>query len=256
MNAPTDLLAAWRAEEQAPFTGWDFSHLAGRMHEEDPPWSYPARAGELLPRAHAALDIGTGGGERLLALRAQWPPVLVATEDYPPNVLLSASRLAAQGGHVVVAPAGAAGALPFRPGAFEVVLNRHAGLNPPEIARVLAPGGIFYTQQVHGLWAQDLSALFGARPPWPDSTPEKYVPELKAAGLAVTHAQEWRGRLSFTDVGAIVYYLRAVTWLVPGFSVDAHVETLLDLHARRQRGAPLSFAARLYVIEAAKPQSA
>jgi hypothetical protein len=32
-----ELIASWQQEEQAPFTGWDFSHLDGRMLEEQPP---------------------------------------------------------------------------------------------------------------------------------------------------------------------------------------------------------------------------
>lgn len=95
MNVPSELIAAWGAEEQVPFSGWDFSHLSGRMVEELPPWSYTERASELLRNAEGALDIGTGGGERLLEMRASWPRLVVAIEDYPPNVLLSAQRLAA-----------------------------------------------------------------------------------------------------------------------------------------------------------------
>lgn len=249
MKKNEQLIAAWEAEEEKPFSGWDFSHLNGRMIEEQPPWSYVRRAGELLQSARSALDMGTGGGERLLELRAQWPPVLVATEDYPPNVFLCARRLS-PGAAVTVARLGATDALPFAGVAFDVVLNRHSGINPPEVARVLAPSGVFYTQQIHGLWALDLLSFFGAVPQWPDATPQKYVPMLEAAGLGVTHVEEWSGRLQFTDVGAIVYYLKAIPWLVPGFSVERYLDDLLRLQARLDRGEPLVFLARKYVIEA------
>ncbi len=45
-----------------------------------------------------------------------------------------------------------------------------SGFNPDEVARILAPGGTFLTQQVHGLWAQDLLEAFDAKPQWPDET--------------------------------------------------------------------------------------
>jgi len=252
MNIPTDLIAAWRAEEQEPFSGWHFSHLSGRMIEELPPWSYTERASELLRNAECALDMGTGGGERLLEMHASWPRLMVAIEDYPPNVLLSARRLAAQRGHVVMSRADAEYPLPFVTGAFDVALNRHSGFNPSEVARVLAPGGVFFTQQVHGLWAEDLLAVFGVRPQGPDATPQRYVPELESAGLRVTHVEEWQGRFRFTDVAAIVYYLKAVPWEVPGFSVDTHLDALLRLQAQLERGEELAFIARSYVIEARK----
>lgn len=238
-----DLIGAWKREERLPFSGWDFSHLAGRMVEEEPPWSYPARS---------AFDMGTGGGERLLALREHWPPRVVVTEDYAPNVRLATERLAPLGVRVVVVELSDDGGLPFAEGSFDLVLNRHSGLNPAEVGRVLAPGGTFLTQQVHGLWAHDLIEAFGARPQWPDAAPERYVPRLRAAGLTVVEAREWSGRLRFTDVGAIVYYLRAVPWLVPGFTVEGHVEHLTALQRRLDAGEQLSFVARKYLIEARK----
>ena len=183
-------------------------------------------------------------------LRAHWPRTLVATEDYAPNVRLSAQRLAPHGAAVVVARLDKASALPFANEAFDVVLNRQSGLHAPEVARVSAPSGVLYTQQVHGLWAADLLAVFGASPPWPDATLQNKAAGLEAAGFTLLDTDEWSGRLQFTDVGAIVYYLKAVPWMVPGFSVDTHLDALLRLQARLDRGEPLVFLIRKYVIEA------
>ena len=86
-------IESWRQEEHQPFSGWDFSYLKGRMIDEKPPWSYPERAVELMEHSSALLDIGTGGGEKLLALRDHWPAKVVVTEDYPPNVELAREQL-------------------------------------------------------------------------------------------------------------------------------------------------------------------
>jgi SAM-dependent methyltransferase len=247
-----DLVETWKREEQHPFTGWDFSHLDGRMIEEQAPWSYSTRAAELMRQASSAIDLGTGGGERLLKLQAHWPKRVVATEDYPPNFGLAAERLAPLGAQAVDAPVTNHDPMPFADGEFDLVLNRHSGFNAREVARILAPGGAFLTQQVHGLWAVDLLAAFGAKPQWPDATLDKYVPQLKAAGLTITQAQDWSGQISFTDVGAIVHYLKAVPWLVPGFSVATHLKPLLALQQRLERGDSLSFVSRKYLIEAHK----
>src|SRR5215217_1839997 len=105
----------------------------------------------------------------------------------------------------------------------------------------VTPGGSFLTQQIHGLWADDLLAVFDAKPQWPDSTPDKYVPGLKSAGLRIVETKDWMGRLAFTDVGVIVYYLKAVPWLVPGFSVDSHLNYLLKLQGHLEAGEALTF---------------
>jgi SAM-dependent methyltransferase len=247
-----ELIETWKREEQQPFIGWDFPYLDGRMIEEQAPWSYSSRASELMSRASSVVDLGTGGGERLLKLQKYWPKKVVVTEEYLPNFRLATVRLSPFGVQVVDVRLADDGTMPFANGEFDLVLNRHSGFNAKDVARILAPDGTFLTQQVHGLWAYDLLAFFGAKPQWPDATLGKYVPQLKAAGLTIADTQEWSGQLLFTDVGAIVYYLKAVPWLVPGFSVETHSKHLLTLQDRLESGESLAFGARKYLLEAHK----
>ena len=247
------LIENWKLEEEQPFLGWDFSYLEGRMIEEQPDWSYPARAAELMRQVSSVLDLDTGGGERFLKLRPSWPPNVVATEHYPPNFRLATERLTAFGAKVIDVQLSDFDLMPFREAEFALILNRHGSFNADEVARVLTPGGTFLTQQVHGLWAADLLSAFDAKPPWPDATAEKYLPRLKAAGLKIVDCQDWSGKLMFTDVGAIVYYLKAVPWLVPEFSVESHAKYLFNLQEQLQSKQSLTFSARKYLIEARKP---
>ena len=246
---PEELIESWKREERHPFTGWDFSYLEGRMIEEKPPWDYPARAAELMQNSSSALDIGTGGGERLMELQRHWCKKMVATEDYPPNLKLAKERLEPLGVRVECTREDL---LRFADKEFELVLNRHTSLNCTEVARILAPRGVLLTQQIHGLWAQDLLADFDVKPQFPHSTPSYYIPLLKRAGLTIVKMEEWKGSFRFIDVGAVVYYLKAVPWLVPGFSVDKHLENLLKLQKQIENTGKLVFEARKYLIEAQK----
>jgi SAM-dependent methyltransferase len=176
----------------------------------------------------------------------------VVTEDYPPNFRLATKRLSSFGAKVVSVRLTNYDLMPFADGEFDLVLNRHSAFNSSEVARILAPGGVFLTQQVHGLWAHDLLAAFDARPKWPETSLEWYAPKLKAAGLIIAHAEEWTGRLSFTDVGAIVYFLKATPWLVDGFSVETHLDYLLKLQRRLDGVDELVFVAKNYILEALK----
>ncbi len=249
MNA---LIEFWKQEETQPFIGWDFAYLDGRMYEEQTPWSYSTRAKALMRQATSLLDMATGGGERLLEMRSDWPAKVVVTENYPPNVALAYTRLAPLGATVVDVALRMHDLMPFADAEFDVILNRHAAFNVDEVARLLTPGGTFLTQQVHGLWAHDLLAVFGATPPWPDSTLARYLPWLQTAGLTLVMAEDWSGELAFSDVGAIVYYLKAVPWLVPGFSVEKHLPALQGLQIRLEKEKRLCFAAKKYIIEAQK----
>jgi len=165
-----ELVERWMREEQQPFSGWDFSYLDGRMLEEQAPWSYSSRAVELLHQSSCVVDLGTGGRERFLHLRAHWPRKAVVTEDYSPNFRLATERLTPLGVQVLCVPLTDDDPMPFADGEFDLVLNRHSGFNSSEVARVLAGGGSILTQQVHGLWAYDLLADFDAKPQWPTST--------------------------------------------------------------------------------------
>ncbi len=244
MNANLEMLiAAWKYEEQQPFIGWDFSYLDGRMLEGQPPWSYLTRAAELMRQSASVVDLDTGGGERFLKLRPHWPPKVVVTESYPPNFKLATERLTPFGAQVLDIEIGDFRLMPFADNEFDLVLNRHAAFNAAEVARILTPGGTFLTQQVHGLWAADLLAAFDAKPQWPNATPEQYLPRLLAAGLEIIDQQNWSGELAFTDVGAIVYYLKAVPWLVPGFSVETHLKYLLKLQEQLENKEKLVFSA-------------
>lgn len=246
------LIEIWKHEEQQPFSGWDFSYLDGRMLEGEPDWSYSSRATELLKQSSAVIDLDTGGGECFLELREYWPDKAVATENYPSNFKLASEKLTPLGVKVVNIQLTDFAPMPFDNGKFDLVLNRHSAFNPDEVARVLAIGGIFLTQQVHGLWAHDLLDAFDAKPQWPDATPEKYLPLLKIAGLKIINNQEWSGKLKFIDVGAIVYFLKAVPWLVPNFSVDSHLKYLLNLQKQLEGQEMLTFSAKKYLIEARK----
>jgi len=246
------LVEIWKREERQPFVGWDFSYLDGRMFEDQPPWFYPSRAVTLMQHSSSVLDMGTGGGERLLELKEHWPPKVSVTEDYPPNVELATERLRPLGVRVEAVRLTDYDPMPFSDGEFDLVLNRHSGFNVSEVARILAPGGTFLTQQVNGLWAHDLLAVFGAKPQWPEETLSNNVPKLQGAGLKVVKAEEWWGRMAFADVGAIVYYLKAVPWLVPAFSVDTHLDGLLELQSRLGDGERLVFEVGKYLIEARK----
>ena len=240
MAAFDDLLTEAR---DAPFSGWDFSWLDARTTlTEDLPWSYRAEVTSRAAGAAAMLDMGTGGGELLAGIRPR-PARTVATESWPPNVGIAASRLRPLGIPVVhcagapdnmsdeaaAAAPGPPGVLPFADGTFDLVINKHESFRGDEVARVLAPGGIFVTQQVDCHSSDDLYQLLGMEPPpAPDTWLPLAVSQLEAAGLTILVTAAGRARRSFQHVGAVIYYLKVVDWAVPGYSLDAFLPRLRE----------------------------
>lgn len=254
-GASADRFAALVTEaEAAPLDGWDFSWLDGRATEQRPSWGYARSMADRLGRATAALDIQTGGGE-VLASAPVFPPLLAATESWPPNVARATGLLHPRGAVVVVDSDEPP--LPFGDGAFDLVVSRHPVTTWwQEIARVLAPGGTYFSQQVGPASVFELVEHF--RGPLPPSAyaardPRRARADAQAAGLVVTDLRSESLDTAFFDIGAVVYFLRKVIWMVPDFTVDAYRPQLESLHRRIETEGAFAARTTRYLIEARKP---
>ncbi|WP_406193932.1 class I SAM-dependent methyltransferase [Kitasatospora sp. NBC_01560] len=239
--------------EAVSVDGWDFSWLDGRATEQRPSWGYQRLLGERLAAASAALDVQTGGGE-VLAGAGAFPPAMVATESWPPNVARATGLLHPLGAIVVADPDEPP--LPFADGAFDLVTSRHpATVWWAEIARVLRPGGVYFAQHVGPASVFELVEYFLG--PQPQARlarhPDAESADARAAGLEVVDLRSERLRLEFFDIGAVVYFLRKVIWMVPGFTVGAHRDRLRELDARIRAEGPFVAHSARFLIEARKP---
>lgn len=242
--------------DAAPLVGWDFSWLEGRASEERPPWAYARTVAARLARARAALDLQTGGGE-VLAEAGTYPPLTVATEGWPPNLLAAARRLRPLG--IAVVGHDATTSLPFADASFDLVTSRHpVSTDWPEIARVLTPGGRYLSQQVGPSSMVELSEAFLGPLPGADRwrRPEDARTAAEQSGLEVVDLRTVRLRAELHDVGAIVYVLRLCVWWVPGFTVERHRDTLLRLHRRIAAEGPFVAHSSRFLIEARRPADA
>jgi SAM-dependent methyltransferase len=235
-----------------PVAGWDFSWFEGRATEERPSWGYARTMGERMSRARAALDIQTGGGEVLAGI-PQPPPVLAATESWPPNVEIARRTLAPLRARVVQVADDAG--LPFPAESFDLVVSRHpVELVWPEIARVLRPGGTFFSQQVGAGSNRELAEfMMGPQPVRAGRSTDWARAQAEAAGLVVVDLREEALRTVFSDVGAVVYFLRKVLWTVPGFTVAGYRDQLRRLHEKIRAEGPFVAHAQRFLIEARSP---
>lgn len=250
MDAFEELIAEG---DSVPLDGWDFTWFAGRATEERPSWGYSGLLADRMAKSSAALDLQTGGGEVLAGVPTV-PPVLAATEAWPPNVEVARRNLEPLGATVVDVPNDAP--LPFPDGSFDLVVARHPTFTPwPEIARVLQRGGAFLSQQIGaGTNLALTEAMMGPQSPAHDlHRPEWAVAQAAAAGLEVVDLRDERLRVTFSDIGAVVHFLRKVLWTVPGFTVDAYRAQLRAMHERIQTDGPFVSYARRFLIEARKP---
>jgi SAM-dependent methyltransferase len=252
-----DLIAEGAA---VPVEGWDFSWFSGRATEERPPWGYARLLGQRMaalagvPGA-AALDLQTGGGEVLASIPAG-PLVLIATETWPPNVEVARRNLAPVRAEVVPM-ADELDDLPFGDAAFDLVVSRHpVGIRWDEVARVLKPGGSYLSQDVGEGSVRELTEfMMGPLPAddGPTRAPKWTVRDATQAGLKVVDLREFRGRMEFADIAAVVVFLRKVVWIVPDFTVERYRDRLRALDEQIRDRGPFPATSVRFLFEARKP---
>jgi SAM-dependent methyltransferase len=178
---------------------------------------------------------------------------MVACEGYAPNVVVAARNLRARGAFVV-AVADDRPVLSFADGSFELVTSRHPIRTFwDDVARVLRPGGTYFSQQVGPGSMREVSEFFLG--PLPEGSPRDPALARRAAenaGLVVHQLEEARLRATFDDVGAVVYFLRLVVWTVPDFTVERYRPRLRELHRLIEEHGPFVAHSTRFLIEATK----
>ena len=238
--------------ESVPIAGWDFSWFEGRATEERPSWGYLRLMSERMASASAALDVQTGGGE-VLARVSRPPALLLATESWPPNLEIARRNLEPLGATVIEAADDAN--LPFAEESFDLVVSRHPVITRwDEIARVLRPGGIYFSQQIGAGTNRELTeSIIGPQSVRETQRPGQVAAAAAAAGLEVADLRHESLRVTFNDIGAVVHFLRKVIWTVPDFSVVRYRSQLRSLHDRIERDGRFVCHAERILIEARKP---
>ena len=236
------------------FRGWDFSFIAERYVDHPPSWDYRQCISEYVNSATSLLDMGTGGGEFLASL-VPLPQETFATEAYPPNISIAKARLEPLGVQVVEIQSD--DRLPFDDEQFELVINRHEAFSAKEVFRILKPGGRFITQQVGGENTIQLNELLQETVSFEhrDWGLSSALTLVQQAGFQVLVQKEEFPETMFYDVGAVVYYLKAIPWQIPDFTIEECDSKLKALHNIIEETGALVVKNHRFYFEAIKPVS-
>lgn len=239
-------------EVNAKFAGWDFSYLEStrRMHEFPLSWSYYNKVKKNMIGVSSLLDMGTGGGEFLSSL-SPLPSNTCATEVYEPNIPVAKERLEPLG--VKVWRVDDDDLLPFHNESFELVINRHESYSAEEVKRILKPQGIFITQQAGGLNDKEINELLQVpKSEYYNWNLETASRELLEVGLTIIEQKEDFVKTRFYDIGAIVFYLKAIPWQVPDFTVEKYFEQLREIDRMIQKDGFIDFTCHRFLVMANK----
>lgn len=235
------------------FSGWDFSYIGDGWKDRPTTWDYAQIVKKHLSPEVSLLDMDTGGGEFLSSLQPL-PKTTYATEGYVPNIPVAKSRLEPLGIKVIETLDGK-DSLPFTAHFFDLVINRHGSYSPPEIYRILKPNGLFITEQVGGQNNFEINEMLQDHPEfiyshWKLSLA---VEQLHAAGFEILEQQEEFPEGRILDIGALVYYLKVISWQIADFSIERYYQKLAALHNQIQENGELKVRSHRFLIVAKKP---
>lgn len=179
--------------------GWDFSSL--QVIDEGVKWEIYKEVSRYLTQNSFWLDLGTGGGERVLKL-ADKVQLLVGIDSSPEMIKTAHRNLEAKrltntrfwvmdNRHIL-----------FPDEFFDVISCRHSDFNANEVYRVLKAGGTFLTQEVSEADKINIKEYFGRGQSFNEidgTLLRAYVKQLEEAGF---------GDISFEEYDATEYYQR------------------------------------------------
>jgi hypothetical protein len=155
---------------------------------------------------------------------------MYATEGYKPNVPIAKKRLEPLG--VTVVERTEDENLPFKDDTFDTILNQHESFCASEVKRILSKEGTFFTQQVGGLDCSRINECIGVpiNKEFCNWNLKKAIEELKQSSFNIISCKEEFPVQRFYDIGALVFYLKAIPWQVPNFDVETYIEGLYNIH--------------------------
>lgn len=255
ISVPTraELVALYDA--LAEVEGWDFRGAEPVPDSE--PWRWDEEVRAVCTPSARVLDIGTGGGEVFREYADAFELGL--------GVDRSAERISVAQRHTLdanlrfVVMDGAL--LGIRDASLDVVLARCADYDPPEVHRVLRPGGVFVTLQMADHDTQNVfeAFLWGSYGAYWRSLFEShdmpYRTSLDAAadfqdlGCTEIRYEEYDVPQYFRDVASLLLFLKASP-LPERFDPDVHYEAFASLvrDYGRERGIETNAHRELLVV--------
>lgn len=196
--------------------GWDFSKL--RVKTEGEKWNFYDEVVKHSNKTGNLLDIGTGGGEKILDIANKF--ISVTGIDNSPEMIKTAeinkTKSKIDNADFIVMDSSR---LLFPDSVFDTVSCRHADFNAQEVFRVLKNDKTFLTQQVGEGDKINLKQWFGRGQNFgkKDGTAiQKYATDLKNAGFLEIKIQMYDAKEYYYSQEDLIFLLQN-TPIIPRF---------------------------------------
>lgn len=214
-------------DEVGELSGWDFSRL--KDEREPVPWEYLDVVKDYLKDTFSVLDVGTGGGEKIIRLSKFFKRGVGIDPD--PKMIKTANinKRKAKNNKVSFEQYGAEN-LEELDQSFDLIINRHAVVIASQIVDVLKQDGYFITQQVASKNMQNFRDIFNIPffvSKWSNDL-STMVPEFKKLKCRIVVTGEYNVNYWVKDVESLIFWLKAID-IPEGFNIEDHWQQIDEI---------------------------
>ena len=243
-------------EQVGSVVGWDFGKIDKRKKVIGKRWVFLEVVKGYVTDKTFLLDIGTGGGEKLLEV-AKIARKTYGIDNQQSMIDAANKNLAEMKMRNVEFKLADAKNLPFPQGYFDVVMCRHAPFYAQQVYRVMKSKGIFLTQQVYSEKdAINIKRVFGRGQGFGrerEANPiRRYIRELKAAGFEILRRDTYNATEYYADMADLIFLLRN-TPMIPDFDIDKDRKCLEEIESKYTRDDGIKTNSARYLIVCKKP---
>ena len=243
-------------EQVGSVVGWDFGKIDKRKKVIGKRWVFLEVVKGYVTDKTFLLDIGTGGGEKLLEV-AKIAGKAYGIDHQQSMIDAANKNLAEMKMRNVEFKLADAKNLPFPQGYFDVVMCRHAPFYAQQVYRVMKSKGIFLTQQVYSEKdAINIKRVFGRGQGFGrerEANPiRRYIRELKAAGFEILRRDTYNATEYYADMADLIFLLRN-TPMIPDFDIDKDRKCLEKIESKYTRDDGIKTNSARYLIVCKKP---
>jgi SAM-dependent methyltransferase len=242
-------------EKADSVVGWDFSKIDERAKVYGAKWDFLEVVKEYLTNESVLLDIGTGGGKKLLKL-AKFTKEAYGIDNSRSMIETAKRNLEESKVTNTEFRLARAEKLPFSDGFFDIIMCRQAPFYASEVFRALKARGVFLTQQVAENDKQNIKDIFGRGQGFgeqPGAFMKQCIQELKSAGFKILRKDTYNATEYYADMADFMFLLRN-TPMIPDFDVEKDERYLTEFEKRYKTKDGVKTNSARFLIICQKPE--
>ena len=213
--------------------GWDFKEIDKRKIVVGKKWDFLEIVKNYVDKKVILLDIGTGGGEKLLQV-SKFVKKAYGIDHSKEMIKTAEKNLVKSKILNVEFKFAEAKKIPYPDNFFDVVICRHSPFFVNELSRILKSKGIFITQHVGEKDKENIKKIFGRGQDFEkkvNTSMNKYINNLKKAKFTILRKDVYSATEYYYNMKDLIFLLKN-TPIIPNFDIKKDRNFLKEIEQK------------------------